>query len=122
MNDRPVVLTVEWQKKPGDLSGNESPSGCAVVTNIRHMNWLETLGHRLSRRLKRARPMDDVYAPPGTMSVGVEISTEQYARLLQGDPKSKAGLKYLRGERSCRLDLIPPPSADTNSKHELDPV
>ena len=113
---RPVVLTVEWQHK-------DSPTGYPEVSDMRPMSWWEHLIYVARKRLSHCNAVpNNVFVKKSDFSVAVEISRDQYTKLLLGDVKAVKAMQYMQGQDTATLELIPPSHANTVDEQDEDQV
>jgi hypothetical protein len=82
------------------------------------MTLLEHLCHKCSvfgrTKKKTIQAKGGGVAHLGELSIGVEISEEQYNRLLRGDQESMQVISSMGATQNhCMLELLPPPRRDT---------
>lgn len=104
---KPVLLTVEWD----DVA---CVNGYPKITGMRPMSWWEHLKHVTRRKLSRNDTTpDNVFVKKSEFDIAIELSKEQYAKLLLGDTSSMKAMQYLKGQTAATLRVLPPPEANT---------
>lgn len=104
-SNRPIVVTIERD--------SNCPCGRPVATNMRPMTLFEYFWYRLKRSFKKTIPITHAQSiNPAGLSIGVQISMEQYNKLLGKDPDAKQSIEYLGGW--IAMSFIPPPAAYTD--------
>ena len=114
--DRPLILTIERRAQPGgiDSPGRIAPSGIPIATGMRPMTWLEHQAYKI-KKLFLHKPEEPLHAPDGPdLNIAVELSIEQYDRLLAKDPTVKRSLEYLQNG-SVSMSLVRPSNVYTES-------
>lgn len=109
-------MTVEWQHKDG-------PTGHPEVAEMRPMSWWEHLMYTARKRLSKSNAVpNNVFVKKSDFSVAVEISRDQYTKLLLGDVKAVKAMQYMQGQDVATLALIPPSHANTVDEQNEDQV
>lgn len=105
-------MTVEWVD-------TECVGGYPKVTGMRPMTWWEHLKHVTKRRISKADTVpENVYVKKNAFDIAIELSRDQYAKLLLGDASSMKAMQYLKGQSEATLRLMPPPEANTIAERE----
>ena len=104
---KPVVLTVEWE----DVG---CVSGYPKVTGMRPMTWWEHLKHITKKKISKSDDVpENVFIKKNEFDIAIELSKEQYTKLMLGDASSTQAMQYLKGQSAATIRLMPPPEANT---------
>ena len=127
---RPVVLTIEQHPHiEPNRNGDMFPAGYPIVTKMRSMTKLEHICHELTTsklvarinkllnvgsNKKTIKAVTSAKGMPTDLNIGVQISEEQYNKLIRGENTTISAIKYLRGETPAYhyMELVRPPRFD----------